>query len=146
MSLWLLMSGLYKILLIAFGISSVLLVMLFLHRMNIKDGYELKPNIWPMRTVKYLGWLLVEIMKSNWAVVKILLSKELRINQKFIEITFSQKSDLAKVMFANSITLTPGTVTVETDEKGFLVHVLNRTKTTEEDLNNMNDMVTGIEK
>ena len=85
-------------------------------------------------------------MKSNWAVARILTSKKILINQDFIETSVSQESDLAKVIFANSITLTPGTVTVETEDKRFLVHILNKVETTISDLQNMNNKVTKIER
>ena len=144
--LWLLMSGVYKTLILLFGILSVLLVIFFVKRMNEKDGYELDSHIAYGKMIRYIGWLLVEVIKSNVSVSRILLSRQCKIDQNFIEIPISQKSDLAKVIFANSITLTPGTVTVETEDKKFLVHALNVDNTTEKELENMNVKVTDIER
>ena len=144
--LWLLMSGLYKTLIILFGGVSVLLVMIFIHRMSIKDGYEVKANLQLLKSIKYFAWLMVEVFKSNWIVSKILISRKVIINQKFVELSITQQSDLARVIFANSITLTPGTVTIETEDEGFLVHTLNFTKSTMTDLQNMNDKIAAIEK
>lgn len=144
--LWLLMSGLYKTLIILFGVVSVFLVMIFIHRMSIKDGYEVKANLHLLKSIKYFAWLMVEVFKSNWTVLKILISRKVIINQKFVEISITQQSDLARVIFANSITLTPGTVTIETEDEGFLVHTLNFTKSTMTDLQNMNDKIAAIEK
>ena len=112
--LWLLMSGLYKTLILVFGLGSVLLVMFFMKRMSEKDGYEVEINLKITETLKYLFWLIVEVAKCNVAVDKLLLDRKVRIAQEFVEIPTSTKSDLAQVIFANSITLTPGTVTVET--------------------------------
>ena len=143
--LWLLMSGLYKVLILIFGLCSVLLVMFFIERMNDKDGYKIDFNIRVYKSFKYFSWLLVEVAKCNWAVVRILIANRILINQNFIETSVSQKSDLAKVIFANSITLTPGTVTVETEDRRFLVHALNVNETTGSELQNMDNEVAKME-
>ncbi len=72
--------------------------------------------------------------------------KTIEINQKFVETPASQKSDLAKVLFANSITLTPGTVTVETEDHSFIVHALNVTESSMAELKHMDEKVTLIER
>ncbi len=69
-------------------------------------------------------WLLVEIAKANWAVTKIILSPNMPIRQHFFAIPYTQKTDLGQVIFANSITLTPGTITIETEPDTFLVHAV----------------------
>ncbi len=142
---WLLMSGLYKTLILVFGLCSVLLVFYFLDRMNSKDGHRLEINLSIMRACKYALWLFSEIVKSNIAVTKILLSKNIAINQKFIEVPSSQKTELGQVIYANSITLTPGTVTIETKQNNFIVHVLNENETTCEELKKMDRQVSIIE-
>ena len=144
--LWLLMSGLYKTLILSFGVISVILVMYFTKRMAENDGYELKSHLSVFNTVKYFRWLFIEVVKSNWTVSKILLSQTIKINQKFVKTPVSQKSDLAKVLFANSITLTPGTVTVETDDQSFIVHALNVTDSSMDELKHMNEKVSFIER
>ena len=144
--LWLLMSGLYKTLILVFGLGSVLLVMFFMKRMSEKDGYEVEINLKITETLKYLFWLIVEVAKCNVAVVKLLLARKVRIAQEFVEIPVSTKSDLAQVIFANSITLTPGTVTVETEDNSLLVHVLNLDNNTESELGNMGQRVSSLEK
>lgn len=144
--LWLLMSGLYKTLILVFGLSSVLLVMFVMKRMSEKDGYEVEINLKIVDTLKYLFWLLVEVAKCNVAVVKLLLARKVKISQEFVEISVSTNSDLAQVIFANSITLTPGTVTVETENNSLLVHVLNLDNNTESELGNMGQRVSNLEK
>ena len=144
--LWLLMSGLYKTLILCFGAVSVILVMYFTKRMAENDGYELKSHLSVFNTVKYFGWLFREVVKSNWAVSKILLSRTIEVNQKFVKTPVSQKSDLAKVLFANSITLTPGTVTVETEDQSFIVHALNVTDSSMDELKNINEKISFIER
>ena len=74
----------------------------------------------------YVGLpLAVEIAKSNIAVTKTILSSSMPIKQKLFNVPYTQRTDLGQVIFANSITLTPGTVTVETEDGHFLVHALS---------------------
>lgn len=123
-ALWLLMSGLYKPLIIGFGVASVILVLIVTRRMDAVDDDRLDVSLRPVAFVGYLVWLLVEVAKANWAVTKIILSPKMPIRQHLFEVPNTQKSDLAQVVFANSITLTPGTISVETEERHFLVHAL----------------------
>ena len=144
--LWLLMSGVYNPMILFFGFLSVILTMFFMSRMNEKDGHTTEVNLGFFTSFKYVIWLIKEIVKSNITVVKVLLSNEISISQKFIKVPFSQRTELGQVVFANSITLTPGTVTVETEEDHFIVHTLNFEKSTDSELENMNQKVTKIEK
>jgi multicomponent Na+:H+ antiporter subunit E len=120
--------------------------MFFMKRMGEKDGYAVEINLKIIDTLKYLFWLIFEVAKCNLAVVKLLLARKVQIAQEFIEIPVSTKSDLAQVIFANSITLTPGTVTVETEDNSLLVHVLNSDNSTESELGNMGQRVSSLEK
>ena len=123
-ALWLLMSGLYEPLIIGFGAASVILVLFVVRRMDAVDGDRAQLNLNPVTFVGYLLWLLWEIAKANWAVTKIVLSPEMPIRQHLFHVRHTQKTDLGQVIFANSITLTPGTITVETEPGMFLVHAL----------------------
>lgn len=131
MALWLLMSGIYKPMLIGFGVASVALVIWVLARMDKADGDQLHWHLKPLAFIGYVIWLLGEIAKANWAVTRIILSPGLRQRQHLFVVPVTQKTDIAQVIFANSITLTPGTITIETEpgrftETGrFLAHALN---------------------
>ena len=124
-SLWLLWSGIYKSLLIIFGVGSVLLVLLITIRMNRVDDDRIQIELNPLKFIGYICWLLVEIAKSNIAVTKTILSSSMPIKQNLFDVPYTQRTDLGQVIFANSITLTPGTVTVETEDGHFLVHALS---------------------
>ena len=124
-SLWLLWSGIYKSLLIIFGAGSVLLVLLITTRMNSVDDDRIQIELNPLKFIGYIGWLLVEIAKCNIAVTKTILSYSMPIKQNLFDVPYTQQTDLGQVIFANSITLTPGTVTVETEDGHFLVHALS---------------------
>ena len=124
-ALWLLMSGLYKTLVLILGAASIVLTMVVVGRMDRVDGHKLGYDLKIFATFKYLLWLLAEIAKSNWAVTKIILSGCRADRQKLFSVPVSQKSEVAQVVFANSITLTPGTITVESIENCFYVHALD---------------------
>ncbi len=123
-ALWLLMSGLFTSLLLCLGAISVLLSVWVFWRMDTADDGRLEFNLSIIPVAKYLLWLLVEIAKANWQVTKIILSSRMPIRQKLFNVKISQNSDVAQVVFANSITLTPGTITVETEPDHFLVHAV----------------------
>lgn len=146
MVLWLLLSGLYKPLIIFFGVVTVLLVLWFVRRMDSRDNDQLPLELRTISSFRYLGWLLIEIAKSNWAVTKIILSPKMPIRQNLFRIPHTQSTDLAQVIFANSITLTPGTITVETETSEFLVHALAYDDSDLEALAEMDQQVTSIEK
>ena len=123
--LWLLMSGVYKPLVIGFGAASVLIAVYVSRRMDAVDGNRIQLALKPISFLRYFIWLLGEIAKANWAVTKIVLSPTMTLRQHLFLTSYSQKTDLGQVIFANSITLTPGTISVEVEEGEFLVHAVN---------------------
>ena len=145
MALWLMLSGIYKPMLIGFGLVSVGLVMVIIRRMDQIDGDHVRIFIKPVKFIAYVFWLLKEIAKSNWNVTKIILSRTMPINQNLFEVPYTQKSDLGQVIFANSITLTPGTLTIETESGDFLVHALSYDLEDTASLGDMDRRVTAIE-
>ncbi len=144
-ALWLLMSGLYKPLILGLGAVSVLLVVYVLHRMDSVDEDRVTLPLSPIASIGYFFWLLVEIARANWAVTKIVLSPKMPITQHLFAVPYTQKSDVGQVIFANSITLTPGTLTVETDLGYFLVHALDYSPDDLVALADMDAHVTAIE-
>jgi multicomponent Na+:H+ antiporter subunit E len=144
-ALWLLMSGLYKPLIIGFGAASVILVMLVTRRMDAVDGDKIQLNLKPLEFLKYFGWLLVEIAKANWAVTRIILSPEMPIRQHLFAVPYTQKTDLGQVIFANSITLTPGTISVEVEPGYFLVHAVSYSDGDMDSLADMDARVSATE-
>lgn len=145
MALWLLLSGIYKPMIIGFGAASVLVVLLVVRRMDAADGDRVELRLRPFETAKYVVWLMVEIAKANWAVTKIILSPNMPIRQHLFAIPFSQRTDLGQVIFANSITLTPGTITIETESDDFLVHAVSYSDSDLEALADMDRRVTATE-
>jgi len=84
--------------------------------------------------VRYLPWLLWQIVRANWRVIHAVWSPTLPIDPRMVEVPCTLKTSLGRALYANSITLTPGTVTVDIKATRFTVHAL--TKQDGEDLLN----------
>jgi len=123
---WLLLSGMFTPFLIAAGIGSALAVTLISQRMDLID-HEGHPIhlAWPA-LLSYWPWLLKEIAKSGWDVTTRILDPQLPISPALIEFQPTQQTEMGLVIHANSITLTPGTISVEVEPNRFLVHALTQ--------------------
>ncbi len=144
--LWLLMSGIYKPMIIGFGVISAVISVIVVRRMdNAADADRLEINLRVLPTIAYWFWLMVEIAKANWAVTKLILSPSMPINRHMFRIPHSQKTDLGQAIFANSITLTPGTISVEVEEGEFLIHAVGYSADDLHALADMDSRVAAIE-
>ncbi|PHS42051.1 MAG: cation:proton antiporter [Robiginitomaculum sp.] len=120
---WLALSGyLDNPVLLTVGAISVLLVVAMVWRMKIIDT-ETVPYLHG-KSLGYFAWMFVQITKSNIEVVKAVLSPDMEISPKLTKVPMPHSTDLGRVTFANSITLTPGTVSVEMQDDVILVHAL----------------------
>lgn len=122
---WVLLSGELTPFLLAAGAISAILVVLVAARMGAVDR-ESHPTYLLGRALLYWPWLLWEIAKSAWAVTRIILDPRLPISPTLIRVKTSQRTAVGQVTYANSITLTPGTISVELARDEILVHALTR--------------------
>ena len=122
-AVWLLLSGHYTPLLIGFGMGSCALTVYIAKRMDLADR-EGVPIDWVFRFFLYLPWLLKEILVANINVARVILSPSLPISPIMVVFGSSQKTDLGRVLYANSITLTPGTITTGIDGDKLEIHAL----------------------
>jgi multicomponent Na+:H+ antiporter subunit E len=122
---WLLLSGYLEPFLIAAGLGSAVAVALCAHRMRILDG-EGHPIHLSLRAFTYWPWLAKEIVKSALSVSRIILDPKLPISPTLVRFKPTQRTTVGLVTHANSITLTPGTITVEAEDGEFLVHGLTK--------------------
>jgi len=120
---WLALSGHYTPLLLGFGVGSCVLVVYLSHRMGVIDA-EGVPLHATFRMLAYLPWLLKEILVANIEVAKVILSPTLDISPRTVHFRGSQKTDLGRAIYANSITLTPGTITTVVYGNDFEIHAL----------------------
>jgi multicomponent Na+:H+ antiporter subunit E len=122
---WLLLSGIYTPFLVLSGLVASIAVALLAQRMELADR-EGHPIHLGLAALAYWPWLLKEIAKSGWQVSRIILDPRLPISPTFVRFKPSQTSTVALATHANSITLTPGTITVDAEHDSFLVHALTR--------------------
>jgi len=122
---WLLLSGYFTPFLLAAGAGSALGVVLFSRRMAVVDR-EGHPIQLAAAVFVYWPWLVKEIAKSAWDVSRIILDPRLPISPTLIRFRPTQRTAAGLTTHANSITLTPGTITVEATRDEFLVHALTR--------------------
>jgi len=123
-ALWLGLSGLYKTLMLSLMVVSLVLTMILAVRLKVIDREGVPYGRLPQFMI-YWVWLVIEIFKANWSVIKAVLSADLKINPALVKVKTQCESDLAKTVFANSITLTPGTVTIAIEGGNMLVHALD---------------------
>ncbi len=121
---WLLLSGYFQILLLSLGAVSILFCVWIAMRMDLID-HEGVPLHITWAVLRYLPWLLWEIVKANLDVAKRVIDPSLPISPSLFNAPVSQKTDLGQTIYANSITLTPGTVSVDLDPGVILVHALH---------------------
>ena len=122
-AIWLLLSGHYTPLLMVLGVLSTLLVVFLAARADLIDR-EIQPVLIKPSVLLYWVWLGREIIKSNIDVTRRILSPRLPISPNIVTVRAHQKTELGRVTYANSITLVPGTVTMDVDEDVFTVHAL----------------------
>ena len=142
---WLLLSGHYTGLLISLGVGSSALVVYLSIRMDVVDheGVQLQLG---GRCWLYLPWLLKEIFVANVAVAKIILHPKLPISPITVLFHGSQKTDIGRFIYANSITLTPGTITTGVDGQDFEIHALTYADVDGREEDEMDRRVTWVEQ
>jgi multicomponent Na+:H+ antiporter subunit E len=123
--LWLGWSGHYTPLLLGLGLASCVAVVLLAQRMRILDR-EGTPLELALRLPFYAPWLLWQVFKANVDVSRRILSPRVPIQPRVVRVKTSQETDLGRVVYANSITLTPGTVSLRVEGDEIIVHALTR--------------------
>jgi multicomponent Na+:H+ antiporter subunit E len=122
-AVWLLLSGHYTATLIGYGGLSCLAVVALVGHLGILDAEALPAHL-GIRPFLYFPWLMKEIVLSNIAVARVILTPGLPIRPRLLRVAASQQSDVGRVTYANSITLTPGTITLDVRDGTLLVHAL----------------------
>jgi len=122
---WLALSGYFKAFLLTGGLLSTLFVIYVARRMKLLDRESYPAHLFPAAST-YWPWLLWEIIKAGWAVTKAVLRPKLDISPTMTRVLASQTSPEGIATYGNSITLTPGTITVHVDGNILTVHALER--------------------
>ena len=144
---WCLLSGYYNLLLLSLGVASCLVSVWIYHRV-VEGPQSLISQSWikltsPLAYAKYLAWLVIEIIKSSIDVIKVILNPS-SVEQQFFEVDTGDLDQTSKVIYANSITLTPGTVTTRLDGDTIQVHGLTAASKAGLENNQMRDRVSQL--
>lgn len=145
--LWLLMSGIYQGFIVMLGLIAAAIAVFVVRRMDdVADTGRLEIRLKILNTIGYFLWLLVEIAKSNWLVTKTIFGLSPGIKQHFFKVPCTQETEVGKTTFANSITLTPGTISVEHEGEEIWVHALSYSEEDLDALADMNSRVSNMER
>ena len=121
---WLLWSGIYTPLLLGLGALSCVLSLYLAHRVGFFDeAFSLQ--VIP-RLPRYWGWLLLEITKSSFDVARIILRRHPPISPTVVEFEAAPRGPVGQAILGNSITLTPGTLTLDVYKGRLRVHCLTQ--------------------
>ena len=141
---WLVWSGDRDTLLLSFGALSCFFVVAVCLRMGVVGRPSSAVSI-GLHHLSYVPWLFREIFKANIHVSRIILDPKLPIRPHLIRVEASQRSELGQVIYANSITLTPGTISLDIRDNGILVHALTDEAADGLKLGEMNGRVARLE-
>lgn len=123
-AVWLLWSGLYKPLVVGLGAASCLLTVFVAHRIGFfKESTSI--HVLP-RLPRYWFQLIIDIVKSSITVTRIILNPKLPISPTEVEIEAAPKGPVGQAILGNSITLSPGTVTIDVHEGRLRIHCLTK--------------------
>jgi multicomponent Na+:H+ antiporter subunit E len=132
-SFWILISGHYQLRYLLIGLGASALVTYLTKDLIYKPGYSkaFKSGVWypfhcAWRLIFYIPWLMWAIVKSNIQIAMIILNPRLPIDPGFLQFKSKLTKKVSLVTLANSITLTPGTITVDLNHNIFLIHAIAR--------------------
>ena len=142
---WIVWSGKFDAFHLSLGVISCALVSFMSYDLYVKRK-KLFPEVIgeAVRFIKYLPWLFYQIVLSNIHVAYLVLSPSMPIDPKIIRYKTRLKTDIALVTFANSITLTPGTITADISEGEYYVHALSKKVADDLMAGEMEDKVASI--
>jgi len=131
---WVLLSGRLQLKYLLIGVCAAAFVTYLTNDLlfNVRSGG--KKTVWNTKTtiscafrlLKYTAWLVVAIVKANIQVASIVLKPKLKVDPGFLKFDTDLLGKVSRVTLANSITLTPGTITVEQKNCTYIVHALVR--------------------
>lgn len=142
---WWLWSGHSEPMIVGFGVASCAFVVWLSVRMGVVDD-EGEPTSVALGLIVYVPWLLLQIVKANLHVARVIWSPKMPLRRRVFSVPTSQASELGNAIYANSITLTPGTVSLDVRNGEILVHALTRDSQEGLETGEMDRRVTRIER
>lgn len=124
-ALWLGLSGQFNVLMLSLGLASTLFVIYFSHRMDAIDRQKYPTHLTP-QLLRFWLFLTREVIVANLDVVRRIFTPGKNISPQLITLPMTKKTDLTRVIYANAITMTPGTVCVKVNRETITVHSLSK--------------------
>lgn len=124
---WIIFNGRITMEIIIFGI--IISFLMFSFICKFMDYSPQKEKIFYTKSLAFCGYLFLlikEIIKANLAVCRLILTRKEIVEPVIVKVPTNLKTETARVILANSITLTPGTITVSLTEKELIVHCLDK--------------------
>ena len=124
--LWVIFNGSFTLEIAAFGV--VIAAAMFFFTCKFADySIEKEKRLFKnwFQIIHYVIILIIEIVKANGAVIKMILSEEEIVEPVLVTFKTDLKSAMARTFLANAITLTPGTITVMLEDDTYTVHCLD---------------------
>jgi multicomponent Na+:H+ antiporter subunit E len=140
---WLLLSGYIQPLMLGFGAVSVAVVLLVLKRMDDVDQEKQEIGT-GLRLMRYFPWLIMKIISSSIQVTKLIWGSPANVSPSIATINAENIPPHKRVLYANSITLTPGTLSVDLVEGEITVHALQKSSIEEIEQGAMERKITQI--
>lgn len=144
-SFWMINSGYFKPMLLGFGVISVAAVCALAWRMKSHDGEAFPIIITSLGLPGYILWMVGQVISANIDVIKRVWAGPRSISPVIITTPSSQKTEVARVLYANSITMTPGTITLAVRGEVLVVHALSREGAEQLQQGEMDRRVTALE-
>ena len=126
-AIWIILNGKITLEIALFGVVISVAMFLFICKFmdySVKKELKLFRNAWAL--LCYVVVLLIEILKANWGVAKLISTSRYELEPVLVTFQSPIKSKFLNVILANSITLTPGTITVSIEEDELVVHCLDK--------------------
>ena len=140
---WLLLSGMLKPLLLIFGAISVAIVAFTLQRMDKVDQEPQRVGS-GIQLFRYLPWLMWQVILSSIHVTKLIWGFSGKVSPTLANIDVKDVPVSSRALYANSITLTPGTLSVDLVDDELIVHALQKSSIDELKEGYMANKITGI--
>jgi multicomponent Na+:H+ antiporter subunit E len=136
----------YAPLLLGLGALSCLFVTWVAQRMGLLTPEADSTPLHPLRCIAYIPWFAWQVVKSNVDVALRILIPSRGISPRVLRVPSTQASDLLRSLYANSITLTPGTISINVTDDIITVHALSREGAEELEGGEMDARVSALER
>lgn len=142
--LWVLLSWHFEPLIVACGVVSVGATVLIMRRLQLMDA-EGAPMEFALRVLLYVPWLVREIITANLQIARVILSPRLRIQPHLIRVPASQRTAVGLAIHANTITITPGTISLDVRDGVILVHALTEAAASQDGSGDIDRKISWVE-